>query len=123
MLDSVQATPAGEPAGETPSPCASIIGDREWARLVAADPDAFEALRKEAIEAFLKDSPERQRRMGMLLQHEIDAGRQGAADSEGALLLIAQMLGQQVAFLAEGLTSLSDAMRRLRVRRPPGAIS
>ena len=83
----------------------------EWAVLAKSDPHAFELRRKKVIDNFLNKSSEGKRKLGVMLQREIDSVRHHAPNPHVAFQSIAKMLCQQVSFLSEELNSLGDDMR------------
>jgi hypothetical protein len=85
----------------------------EWEFLAKRDPHAFELRRKAAVDRFLEESSSRQRRLGIVLQREIDAERRRAPDPQVALLVIARMLCEQLIFLGEEMNGLRDDIREL----------
>jgi len=85
----------------------------EWAFLARIDPEAFERRRLKAIDEFLSMSC-RQRILGEMLQHQIDATRVQAGNPQAALQALAKMLGDELVFLGEELNLLSDHIDKLR---------
>ena len=83
---------------------------QDWEQLARASPEAFEARRKEAIEAFLAGSSVEQRRLGRRLQREIDFEIRRAGSPQLALAAIARMVRDQMAFLCEELVSLNESL-------------
>lgn len=114
-----------EPAagGRQAGRCEANFNFEEWALLAKVNPEAFELRRREIIDMFLRESPERQRRFGGILQREIDAERQRAGDPQKAFLAVAKMMCQQLAFLGEELHNLSGAMKKLPRGKALGARS
>ena len=83
---------------------------QDWEHLARVSPEAFEARRKEAIEAFLAGSSVEQRRLGRRLQREIDFEIRRAGSPQLALAAIARMVRDQMAFLCEELVSLNESL-------------
>lgn len=83
---------------------------QDWAHLARVSPEAFEARRKEAIEAFLAGSSAKQRCLGRSLQREIDFEIRRAGSPQQAFAAIAKMVRDQVAFLCEELVSLNTSL-------------
>ncbi len=81
--------------------------------MAEADPESFEMRRRKTIERFLMTSSSRQRMLGECLQREIDSERNRAQDSRESFHVITRMLCEQLIFLGEGVTDLSNDMKRL----------
>lgn len=86
---------------------------QEWASLAQAAPEVFEQQRRELIQAFLDESNDEQRRLGMSLQREIDYEIRRAENPQQALAAISRMMWSQIDFLCEELEVLSRSMREL----------
>jgi hypothetical protein len=63
--------------------------------------------------AFLDESNDEQRRLGMSLQREIDYEIRRAGNPQQALAAISKMMWSQIDFLCEELEALSQSMREL----------
>jgi hypothetical protein len=85
----------------------------EWAQLARVDPATFESRRRTVVQDFLARSSERQRRLGVMLQHEIDSVIARAPNPHAAFMSLAKMVGVQAGFLAAELESLCDDFRHL----------
>lgn len=83
---------------------------QDWEQLARVSPEAFEARRKAAIEAFLAGSSVEQRRLGRSLQREIDFEIRRAGSPQQAFAAIAKMVRDQMAFLCEELVSLNESL-------------
>ena len=83
---------------------------QDWEHLARVSPEAFEARRKEAIEAFLAGSSVEQRSLGRSLQREIDFEIRRASSSQQAFAAITKMVRDQMAFLCEELAGLNDSL-------------
>ncbi|MBI5898003.1 MAG: DUF3135 domain-containing protein [Rhodocyclales bacterium] len=86
---------------------------QEWMALARTAPDDFERQRKELIQAFLDESNDEQRQLGMRLQREIDHEIRRAGNPQQALVAISKMMWSQLDFLCEELEALSHSMREL----------
>ena len=86
---------------------------QEWASLAQAAPEVFEQQRRELIQAFLDESNDEQRRLGMSLQREIDYEIRRAGNPQQALAAISKMMWSQIDFLCEELEALSQSIREL----------
>ncbi len=94
---------------------------QEWASLAQAAPEDFERQRRELIQAFLDESNDEQRRLGMSLQREIDYEIRRAGNPQQALAAISKMMWSQIDFLCEELEALSQSMRELDTVTEAGA--
>lgn len=93
---------------------------QQWSDLAQRSPEAFEQRRRATIEAFLDTSGE-QRKMGLLLQREIDYEIRRSGSPQQALSTISKMMWSQLAFLGEELERLSGSMRELEAKTLAGA--
>lgn len=85
------------------------IDFEEWAALVQSDPDAFEARRAEAIEAFIRSAPPHRQERLRRLQWRIDQVRRTSKTPLAACLRISRLMWDSV----HGRGGLRETLERL----------
>ena len=86
----------------------------DWAELARNDPHAFEAQRRDVIEAFIANAPERNRHHLRCLQWRIDMERKRASTPLAACYQIYRMMWQSFAGERGLITALRDAEQLCR---------
>lgn len=92
-----------------------------WAFLARTDPDAFERLRLECLEAVINAAPEPQRRRLRGLQFRIDMERRRSRTALAACIRISQMMWASVNDELVPLLSQASVGTARRSKRLPAA--
>jgi len=87
----------------------------EWRRLASTDPEAFEVMRREVLQAVIDQAPERRRPRLRGLQWRVDLVRQRSSSPMAACISLSDMMWEAFA----GDKGLVDTLRGYRRPAPP----
>ncbi|VAW79041.1 hypothetical protein MNBD_GAMMA15-2576 [hydrothermal vent metagenome] len=91
-----------------------LIEFDDWAELAQSDPEAFEARRKQAIDALIARMPEHKQQRMRCLQWKIDQVRDRTKSPMAACIKLSEMMWDSLT----GPGGLKDALDRMSIENP-----